>query len=160
MSASYHRFLRGFLRGSLLGCSLVALGLLGWFIATLIGAEKDASLTGFSLTALYVLSFGLGGGVFGLLRRTPSRFHESALAWAGALAVVLLGCGVVAGLSQSAATIEWYWGVGGGGTALLLLLGASIHGLRRSAEPGAPPNGGLVASAGDSAATGGPPSVS
>lgn len=139
MTASCPRLSRGFLRGSLLGCAFLAIGLIGWLDAILIGAEKDTSLTGFSLTPLYVLSFGLGGGALALLRKDCPRWYESAFAWAAASVIVLLGCGVMALLLESGQTIEWFWGAGST-VVLCLLLGASLIGMRRRAEPGAPGN--------------------
>jgi hypothetical protein len=150
-------FCRGFIRGSLLGCALLAVGLLSWLVGILVGAEKDTSLAGFSLTPLYVLSFGLAGSALGLLRRSPARWYNSVLAWAAAVVIVLLGCSAMAFLLESDKPVDWSWG---GGSALLLglLLAGSIAG-RRIAELGVAPNGGPAAPLSGSEATKGPPSV-
>ena len=125
MNASYPRFCRGFLRGSVVGCALLAFGLLSWGVAILVGVEKDTSLTGFSLTPLYVLSFGLGGGVHGLMRSERPRWHETAIAWAFGTVVVLLGCGVMECHLVSERPIEWVWGAGSA-TVFFALLGLSL----------------------------------
>jgi len=159
MTASRPRFSGGFLRGSLLGCALLAVGLLGWLVAILVGVEKDRSLAGFSLTPLYVLSFGLGGGALALLRKDHPRWYGSAFAWIVASVVVLLGCGIVAFQLESGRPIEWFWGASSA-MVLSLLLGVSLVGRRKSTGPGASPNGGPAQPSGNSRAGGGPPSVS
>jgi hypothetical protein len=110
MITSHPKFCRGFLCGSLLGCTLLVIGLLGWSVAILVGVEQDRAFAGFSLTPLYVLSFGLGGGVLGLLQREHPRWYEIAIAWAAGIVIVLLGCGAIALLLESGRAIERLWG--------------------------------------------------
>ena len=135
MIASWPRFCRGFLQGSLLSVALLAIGLIGWCVGLLIGFEKDRSLAGISLAFLYVLSFGLGGGVLGLLRRQCARWYESIIAWAAAIVIVLLGCGLMALLLESGRPIEWFWGAS---SAVILcpLLGLSLFQMRRQTGGG------------------------
>ena len=111
-------------------CVLLAIGLFGWGIAILVGIEKERSLAGFSLTPFYVLSFGLAGGALDLLRRERPTWYESVIAWASALVVVLLGCGVMAFLLESGRPIGWVWGASSA-AALCALLGLSLFQIRR-----------------------------
>jgi FtsH-binding integral membrane protein len=106
----------------LLGLALLAVGLVGWCIGILVGVEKDRSLAGISLAFLYVLSFGLGGGVLGLLRRQSSRWRQSVIAWGAAIVIVLLGCGVMTLLLESGRPIEWFWGAGSAAILCALLV--------------------------------------
>lgn len=139
MTASRPKFGRGFLQGSLLGCALLAFGLLEWLVAILVGAEKDRSLAGFSLTPLYVLSFGLGGGALALLRKDRPRWYESVFAWVVASAIVLSGCSAMAFQLVSGKPVEWFWGAGSS-VVLGVILVICLKGVRRGAEPDAPPN--------------------
>lgn len=135
MNISWPRFCRGFLQGSLLGVAFLAIGLIGWCVGILVGVEKDRSLAGISLAFLYVLSFGLGGGVLRLLRRQSARWYESIVAWAAAIVIVLLGCDVMALLLESGRTIEWFWGVSSA-AILCPLLGISLFQMRRQTGGG------------------------
>lgn len=114
----------------MLGLALLAVGLIGWCIGILVGVEKDRSVTGISLAFLYILSFGLGGGVLGFLRRQPSLWHQSVIAWGAAIVIVLLGCGVMALLLESGRPIEWFWGASSA-AVLCALLGLSLLQIRR-----------------------------
>jgi hypothetical protein len=67
---------------------------------------------GFSITPLYVLSFGLGGGALSLLQKDRPRWYGTPFAWAAAVAIVLLGCVVMALMLDSGQTIEWFCGSG------------------------------------------------
>jgi hypothetical protein len=108
MTSALPIFCTGFDRGSLLGCALLAVGLLSWLVGILLGVEKDTSLTGFSLTPLYLLSFGLAGSALGLLRKGSARWYNSVLGWGAAVVIVLLGCGVMACLLESDRPVEWF----------------------------------------------------
>ena len=134
MTPARLRFCVGFLQGSMLGFGLLAVGFLGWVFSVWIGWEKDRSLAGFLLVPIYVLSFGLGGGAFGLLRRGDTGWLESVVACTGALTIVLLGCGIIAFLAEAGLRREWYWGAGGLLLLCLLLL-FSFTTIRRRAEP-------------------------
>jgi peptidoglycan/LPS O-acetylase OafA/YrhL len=113
-----------------LGVACLGIGLLGWLTGIAIGVEKNRSLDGFSLTPLYVLSFGLGGGAVALLRKNQLKWYESVVAWIVGSSIVVLGCGVVAFQSEPGKPIEWFWGVG---SSLLvgILLVICLAGVRR-----------------------------
>lgn len=123
---SWKRFPKGFMCGSLFGCSLVAFGWIGWGIAFLIGLEKDTSMRGVSLIPLYVLSFGLGGAAVAMVRNdTPTR-ARSLVAWSVAVVVVLVGCGLMAFLLASEKPIESYWGFFSSVILLVLLVASAL----------------------------------
>jgi hypothetical protein len=111
-ASSWVRFSRGFLRGSLLGSGLIALSLLGCGIMVLVGLEKDTSTNGISLLPLYVLSFGLGGAALAMLKGDAPTLLQSTVAWTAGISIVLVGCAVMAFLSESDRPIEPYWGLG------------------------------------------------
>jgi hypothetical protein len=73
MTSSLLRFSRGFLYGSAVGAALLTFGLVSWGIALITGLKKDDSTHGMSLLPVYVLSFGLGGGVVGMLHAGKSK---------------------------------------------------------------------------------------
>ena len=130
MGATWSNFCRGFLRGITLGLALLVVGLLGWVIGLVAGVENAGSLAGISLVFLYVLSFGLGGGVLGWLRRPSSPWYQSVIAWGAPIVIVLLGCGGIALLLALRRPIEWCWGASSAAVfcALLGISWLRIHG--------------------------------
>jgi hypothetical protein len=105
--STWPRFCRGFLQGSGLGLALLACGLLAGGVALILGVDKDASLRGFSLTPLDVLSFGLAGGAFGLLQTERSRWYGYVVASVAAAAIALSACAVMAFMCVSERPISW-----------------------------------------------------
>src|SRR3954447_14467177 len=87
------RFCRGFLGGSAVGTALLAFGLVSWGVAVLVGADKGGA-AGMSLMPIYVLSFGLAGGVV-MFRAEHVRNFGSVLVWVFAVAIVMTGCFVM-----------------------------------------------------------------
>ena len=126
---SWMKFSKGFLRGSLLACGFLAVGLVTWAIAILIGIETDKSTSGMSLLPLYVLAFGLGGGAVTLLSGDAPTRIESVIAWSAAVAIVLAGCGIMASQLDSDRPIDPYLSLLSS-TILLALLIASTSGRR------------------------------
>lgn len=133
------RFAKGFIQGSLLGSLILVISLIGWLIAILSGIEKPASFNGVSLLPLYILSFGLGGGVLYFLRRERARWYEMAFSYVLALMIVLLGCYILACLLESKSPIELYWGIGSF-TVLSLLFGGSIRVVKKGAKSALTPD--------------------
>ena len=129
MAPSLIRFSRGFLVGSLLGSALLVFGLVAGSITHLLvaqlpgdvlAADKDDSTHAMYLLPIYVLVFGLGGGIIMLLEADRILSVRSILAWMVAIAVVLGGCSFIVSLAiiQASVEVTWGWGLAGG-TALL-----------------------------------------
>jgi len=70
-----------------------------------------------------------------LLRRQGALWYESIVAWAAAIVIVLLGCGIMALLLESGQPIEWFWGVSSA-AILCPLLGISLFQMRRQTGGG------------------------
>jgi hypothetical protein len=146
MDQSLKRFSRGFLGGSLVGSALLAFGLVAWLVAQLLGVDKDDSMHGMSLLPMYVLVFGLGGGVIKSLEADRVLSLRSFLAWMLAIAVVLGGCFFIASFVISQQPVDWIWGISSG-TAWLFLVAWSLAVWRTTtkrgiAEPVAAPDDG------------------
>jgi len=123
---SWQRFSKGFLGGSLVGFILLAYGLLAWRIGILIGVEADTSTRGLSVTPLYVLSFGLGGGAITLLEGHRARWVGLVVSWIMGATIVLLGCGIVASLVVFEEPIGAHWGLLSSAILLVLLITSAI----------------------------------
>ena len=108
------RFSRSFLGGSLVGAALLTFGLVGWGIAVIAGVDKDDSTQGMSLLPIYVLSFGLGGGVVGIFEADKVKSIKSICAWVFAVIIVLSGCFFIASSVVSREPVDWVWGVSSG----------------------------------------------
>jgi hypothetical protein len=123
---SWMMFSKGFLRGSLLGCGFLAIGLVSRAIAILIGLETDKSTSGMSLLPLYVLSFGLGRGAVTLLSGDAPTRIEYVIAWSAAVAIVLAGCGVMASQLNSDRPIDPYLCLCSSAILLALLIASAL----------------------------------
>jgi hypothetical protein len=121
MPPSLVRFARGFLFGTLVGAALLTLGLGAWGIALVTGAAKDDSTHGISLWPVYVLSFGLGGGVVGMFEADRVKSIKSMFAWVFAVVIVLSGCVFLACLLNSPEPVDWVWGAGSGAALLVMV---------------------------------------
>lgn len=122
MTQSLVRFSRGFLCGILVGAAVLTFGLASWGIALVVGVEKDASTEGMSLLPIYVLSFGLGGGVVGMFEAGDKvKSIKSVCAWAFAVIIVLSGCFFMASSVVSRETVDPAWGVISGAALFVLV---------------------------------------
>jgi hypothetical protein len=124
MMPSFVRFSRGILCGSLVGATLLTFGLVSFGIAVAIGVEKDDSIHGMSPLPIYVLAFGLAGGIVNLFEAYDALSFRSVLAWALAIGIVLLGCFLIVVVIRE--PVEWYWGVGSGISLFAMVTGARV----------------------------------
>lgn len=118
-------FARGFLHGSFLGLALLCAGLVGWVVAILVGAEKDKSLRDLPLMSFYVLSFGLAGGAFRFLGGNYHKWRESIVAALLAGMILIIGCAILAFLSESDRPVEAWWSYVSGAVLLMLFVAAA-----------------------------------
>src|SRR5207244_2904313 len=109
-----------FLCGSLVGAALLTFGLVSWGIAVIIGVDKDDSTHGISLLPLYVLSFGLGGGVVGMFEADKIKSIKSMFAWAFAALIVVSGCFFLASFVISPEPVNLVWGVSSGAALFVM----------------------------------------
>lgn len=141
MIPSLVRFSRGFLCGSLVGAVLFTVGLVAWGIAVITSVDKDNSTHGISLLPVYVLVFGLGGGVVGMFEadKAKSKWIKLLSAWVFAVVIVLAGCFFIASFVISREPVDWVWGVNSG-TALLVMLTFALARPTRNKRSNAEPN--------------------
>jgi len=100
---------------------VLTFGLVGWGIALIAGIE-DRSTHGMSLLPVYVLSFGLGGGVVSMFEADKTKSIRSIVAWVFALAIVLAGCFFMASFVVNEAPVHWVWGMTSGGVLFAMVV--------------------------------------
>lgn len=124
------RFSRGFLWGCFVGVACIAFGFVSWGVSTLIfelqQVDRADSRRGISLLFMYVLSFGLAGGVLGMFEANNFKRIKSWLAWILAILTVVFSCYLCATLIHSRAKTVDVWGMGSGIVLFAILTFAAV----------------------------------